>query len=302
MKPSTFKYIYSVLNEEQRNLLQHNILKPKANQILEELFENYNLKHRLQAVRDSDEKLFILEPGCGDGHFLPDLADFFAEKGFLSQVDLTGLDINSEYLAEAKKRVASRTGKSVINYYNVDITEPLEKNFTLSMLKKTQFDCIFVTLVLQYLPNAQKLLQHLYSYLKPGGVIYLCDSYMRYGGEKGWLAPIPEWTPFEVATELIRDLNGGKVVAEEYAGWLQELGAEQIQVYPNMIETTDDNKESLEALRYYIAIVRGTTPLLLKVGKIDQETHDSILNGVYKITKGARAQLPFIHTIARKPE
>jgi hypothetical protein len=100
----------------------------------------------------------------------------------------------------------------------------------------------------------------------------------------------------------VRDLNGGKIIAKETAGWLQEAGAEQVQVITDLIQAKgDDDPFSLDVLRYYITIVRGVTPALLKMGLIDQIEYNEILESVFQVGKTSRAQLPFIHTLVRKP-
>lgn len=301
MAVQSTNYIYEVVNEEQRNLLQHSVLRPKHHELMLTMLEDYGLRQRLEKAKENSTKVSILEAGCGDGYFLQDFADLLQEYGLLQAADLNGVDISLDYILGAEKRAKTKASWSKINYYQGDITLPLEQNFSLKMDQKLQFDCICSTLLFQYLPDAKRHMLHLYNYLKPGGIFYVCDSYMVYGGPRGWEAPIPELVKFGIATDMVRSLNGGKVVADEAVGWLQEAGATQAQAFSNMLQANGSNQASVDALRYYIAIVRNATPLLLAVGLISKQEHDEILASVFKIGKEDHARLPFIHTLAQKP-
>jgi SAM-dependent methyltransferase len=296
------EYLYKVIDENQRNQLQHLVLRPTIQEVLAAMLGNYGLRPRLEAAKASGSQVLILEAGSGSGSFLRDFADLLQMQGLLAAADLNGLDIDIGYLDQAEQVNQQQLAWENIHYYHHNITVPLEQNMSLSMEKKLQFDCVCATVLLQYLPNARQHLERLYDYLKPGGIIYLCDSYMAYEGAKAWQAPNPTIEQFGIiATKLVRDMNGGKIIAEETAGWLREMGAEHVQSIDDLIEADGCNQRSIEALRYYIAIVRAVSPLLLKLGLINQTQYDAFLASVFEINKTSKARLPFIHTIARKP-
>jgi SAM-dependent methyltransferase len=296
------EYLYKAIDENQRNQLQHLVLRPTIHKVLTDMLENYGLRQRLEAARNGGSQVSILEAGSGSGSFLRDFADLLQGQGLLQAADLNGLDIDIGYLDQAEKLDNQNPAWSNIHYYQHNITVPLEQNLSLSMEKKLQFDCICATVLLQYLPNCREHLLRLYNYLKPGGIIYLCDSYMSYEGEKAWQAPNPTIAQFGVAaTKLVRDMNGGKIVAEETANWLREMGAEQVQTVDDLIEAAGSDQRGIEVLRYYISVVRGASAILLKLGLINQAKYDSFLAAVFEINKNSKARLPFIHTIARKP-
>ncbi len=296
-----YRYIYDVINEDKRNLLQHNILKPVTRQMLQEMLATYGLRQKLLVAKEAGTRVSILDAGCGDGFFLQDLADLLDEQGLLDAARLIGVDINEKYLAGAEKRSKEKASWSKILYFVGDVTQPLSQNYSLRTLGLTQLDCICATLLLQYLPNARQHLATLYSSLKPGGILYLCDSNMIYGGEAGWHPPLPELEKFGIATYMVRALNEGKIVAVECEGWLKEIGAENIKVVWNKIQTGDESEASLEALRYYISLVRSVSPVLVNMGLINKAEQDELVASVYKITGDSKAQLPFIHTLASKP-
>lgn len=296
------EYLYKVIDEDQRNQLQHLVLRPTIEKVLAAMLGNYGLRPRLEAAKASGSQVLILEAGSGSGSFLRDFADLLQTQGLLAAADLNGLDIDIGYLGQAEELNEQNPAWSNIHYYQHNITVPLEQNMSLNMEKKLQFDCICATVLLQYLPNARQHLERLYDYLKPGGIIYMCDSYMAYEGAKAWQAPNPTIEQFGIiATKLVRDMNGGKIIAEETAGWLREMGAEKIQSIDDLIQADGSNQRSIEALRYYISVVRGASSVLLKLGLIDQAKYDSFLSSVFEINKTSKARLPFIHTIARKP-
>jgi SAM-dependent methyltransferase len=302
MYDPTQKYLYGVVNEEQRSLLQHHVLKPTIQRILVEILEKYGLRQRLEVAKQTGNQLLILEAGSGSGSLLQDFANLLHQNDLLQAVNLNGVDINLSYVQNAEELNKKSPAWANINYYQHDITQPLEGNYSLNLEKKLQFDCICATVLLQYFPNAHQHILRLYNYLKPGGVLYLCDSYMAYGGEKGWQAPIPGIEKFGlVGTKVVRNINGGKIIAKEAAQWLSDAGAEQVQAVTDLIQAKGSDSFSLEVLRYYIAVVRTATPIHLKNGALTQAEHDDILASVFQITKDSHAQVPFIHTLARKP-
>lgn len=299
---STLPYLYGVVNEEQRNMLQHLALQSVIQKLLVEIVDNYGLGQRLKTALNNHSKVLILEAGSGSGSLLHDFADLLDERGLLPAADLNGIDLNGDYVSSAEQKNNQKPTWRDINYYQHDVTEPLSHNFSLKLENKLQYDCICATLLIQYLPNARQHVLDLYNYLKPGGVLYLCDSYMSYEGPQPWIAPNPTMERFgRVATKLVRDLNGGQIVAQETAGWLREAGAEQVQTTYDPIQVKGGDARSIEILRYYIAIVRNVAPVLFQLGLISQAQLDEFLSSIFQIDRTSFAQLPFIHTLARKP-
>lgn len=302
MDTVTQQYLYGIVDEEQRNILQHNVLKPTILKLLAEILENYGLRQRLEATLKTGSQVLIMEAGSGSGSFLHDFADFLNEHNLLKAANLNGLDLKEDYVLGAEQQNQRKSAWANINYYHHDITTPLEHNYSLKLEKKLKFDCICATVLLQYFPDAHLHVLNLYNYLKPGGVLYICDSYMSYDGEHPWIAPSPllEETG-RLATGLVRNLNGGKIIAAETAGWLREAGAEQVQTVVDVVQTGKDDQRTLEILRYYIAILRNVIPVLLQASVIDRAKHDQFMAAVFQLDRNSFCQQPFIHTLARKP-
>jgi SAM-dependent methyltransferase len=302
VKSSTQHYLYTNINEEQRNLLQHNVLRPSLQKMMVEMLENYGLREQLEQTLKTSSQLLILEAGSGSGSFLRDFADLLDEQGLLASANLNGVDLNLNYVTSAEQQNQLKPAWANLRYYQHDITLPLERSYSLKLEKKLEFACICATVLIQYLPNARQHVLNLYHYLKPGGVLYLCDLYMSYDGEHSAIAPNAVMEEFgRIGTRVVRNLNEGKIVAEETASWLREAGAEKVQAVLDMAQTSKGDQRSLEILRYYIALVRSVTPALLNQGLIDQATHDKFLSSVFQVERFSFAQLPFIHTLAQKP-
>src|SRR5437868_3691817 len=118
---STRTYLYSVVNEEQRNVLQHNAIRPTVFKLLAEILENYGLRQRLEAALQSNSQVQILEAGSGSGSFLRDFADFLNEQHLLEAANLNGVDLNLEYVISAEKQNHQKSAWAKINYYQHDI-------------------------------------------------------------------------------------------------------------------------------------------------------------------------------------
>lgn len=302
MDTAIHQYLYSVVDEEQRNILQHNVLKPTILKLLAEMLENYGLRQKLEAALQTGSQVSIMEAGSGSGSFLHDFADFLNEHKLLKAANLNGVELKEDYVISAEQKNRLKPAWANLNYYQHDITSPLEYNYGLKLEKKLKFDCICATVLLQYFPDARQHLLNLYSYLKPGGVLYVCDSYMSYDGEYPWIASSPLLEEAgRLATGLVRNLNGGKIIAAETATWLREAGAEQVQTVVDLIQPKGDDQRTLDILRYYIAVMRNVSPILLGAGLIDQAKHDQFIAAVFQIDRNSFCQQPFIHTIARKP-
>src|SRR5690349_11798795 len=102
MHTSTKQYLYSEINEEQRNILQHNLIKPTILKLLPQMLENYGLRQQLEAARKNRAQLVMLEAGSGSGSFLHDLADFLNEQGLLPAANLNGLELKLDYVMNAE--------------------------------------------------------------------------------------------------------------------------------------------------------------------------------------------------------
>jgi len=116
------------------------------------IFKNMNLSGK--------EK--ILEVGCGRGFYLKTLIDV------LSDLDITGIDLNKKYLSVAKKFIDNKKVKLI----NADATNLPFKNET--------FDRIIATEILEHIPDDQKAISEMFRVLKPGGIAMITVPNKNY--------------------------------------------------------------------------------------------------------------------------
>jgi SAM-dependent methyltransferase len=102
---------------------------------------------------DIDRVRRVLDVGCGPG----------TNAGRFAHAAYTGIDINPEYIASARKR---HTG----NFIVADVT-------TYQVEPDQQFDCILVNSLLHHIPtpDARRLLNHLRTLLSPSGAIHIIE-------------------------------------------------------------------------------------------------------------------------------
>ncbi|GAV23990.1 class I SAM-dependent methyltransferase [Carboxydothermus pertinax] len=110
-------------------------------------------------VVDRLERLFtlgkkLLDAGCGTGNYALSLA----EKGF----EITGIDINPEFIKLAKKKAQ---GKENLKFITLDLTSfHLEESFS-------GIYCIGNTLPILGLEGIKKALANFFNHLIPGGLL-----------------------------------------------------------------------------------------------------------------------------------
>ena len=123
----------------------------------------------------------ILEVGCGEGgNLIP-----FIERG----MEVTGVDINTRQLERAKEYLAE-SGYDDVNIINQDI-------YKTSTDELGQFDVIFLRDVIEHIPNQERFMTYIKSFLKSDGVIFFGFPpwQMPFGGHqqmiKGWMGKTP---------------------------------------------------------------------------------------------------------------
>lgn len=99
----------------------------------------------------------VLEVGCGEGG---NLAPFIEKK-----CNVVGVDINKEQIARAKSFINEQFPHSQTEFFDIDI-------YKLDTDKIGTFDLIMLRDVIEHIPNQDKFLKHLKSFLKPEGVVF----------------------------------------------------------------------------------------------------------------------------------
>ncbi len=296
-------YIFVEADDNNRLILQHEILKPNFEHILAKVLDEYGLAEKLHKAKTTGEKVRILDFGCAEGLYLHDVAAVLEERGLLEAADLNGIDINPGAIATADEfSKISKPARPGLNFYVHDGKQPLESCLGLQKNGAAQFDFIYAMVVMEHFSEARQHVERLYGSLKPGGVIYLRD-YVLDEGPEGWLVPHPALIPFsKVFTGHLRSINPGVNVTIDQAGWLREIGAELIHTELDIIPIGGETKRGMDMLRNSIMITRNAGPMLIAKGVMTQAAFDALMATLFKeINRDSIGQASHIDTLARKP-
>lgn len=307
MKPvdlssSLLSYISGTVGEKERLFLQYGISRPFFLKTFGQIFgdEGYALANQIKATATTSQKAQLLEVGCNEGLGLQDVVKLLEERGLGSRVELIGLDINRAAIAEAEKR--ARSSGSDIHYYLHDVTVPLESNALLAQETGLSFDFIFATYVLEHLPYTRQVVERLYHYLKPGGVLYLVD-YSYDEGADGWIAPHPAIASILKASErVVRSIPGWENCALEQADWLTAIGADKVKREKYVLAANCDTPENIAMLKNFLYTTLNVGSVLVKRGLLEQTVLEQTRATLMKeLGPAYRGQMTVYSTIATKP-
>ncbi|MGV3548865.1 class I SAM-dependent methyltransferase [Rhizobium sp.] len=130
---------------------------------------------------DLSEGQSLLEVGCGTGRNLAVVADHYP------QTRLFGLDISSEMLSTARRKLANLPG-------DVTLRELDASRFVPSDFDEPGFDRIMISYALSMIPDWQKTIAASLAALKPGGSLHIAD----FGQQEG----LPRWFGHALRTWL----------------------------------------------------------------------------------------------------
>lgn len=163
-----------------RRLADRAFEHPLVYRVLQAPFHERKLAPFLRRL-DQQSATRVLDVGCGPG----------TNARHFCSVQYTGVDINPEYIANAKRRFPGR-------FLVGDVTDP-------AMLPAEQFDCVLLNSLMHHLDDVavSGLLGRLGRLLAPGGSIHIldlvlpdhwCAAQMLARLDRGRFArPIAEW-------------------------------------------------------------------------------------------------------------
>lgn len=127
----------------------------------------------------------VLEVGVGTGLSLPHYAPY---------LKITGIDLSTEMLEKARKRVARAGLINVEGLYEMDAAE--------LTFPDESFDTVVAMYVMTVVPKPDKVLQELERVCKTGGEVMVVNHFSQDHGARGWvekkMAPYSErlgWHP-----------------------------------------------------------------------------------------------------------
>jgi 2-polyprenyl-3-methyl-5-hydroxy-6-metoxy-1,4-benzoquinol methylase len=146
----------------------------------------------------------VLEIGCGTGQY----TSWLVQEGY----EVTAVDISSEMMALAKKKIAvieeNNSQIKPVHWWHTDIIEILDQLET--------YDGIFSMTAFEFVPEPEKVLQKLFSHLKPGG----CLMIGLIAGKSAWSEYYEETARNKPASVYAR---ASLYTKEEISSW--QIGA-----------------------------------------------------------------------------
>jgi SAM-dependent methyltransferase len=293
-------YLYSHLDDRERQVFHHRVFRAQFWAILQQIFDTYGLGERFKTT--TDRKLKILDVGCGVGLYLRTVAEALVAHDWLNSASLYGIDNNElairtaiEYNQQSKPRFDN------LDFYVHNILWPLEDCPGLYLDGQRQFDFIFATNVMQYIPDAHQQLKKLYHALTPGGVLYLFDLVLHHG-EDGCLLPPSLEKIGHHYFDFLAKLNGGIDISIALPDWLHELGATQVQTTPYIQPVGGKEESGKLYLRELVMVTSNVGPSLVTHGLLTQAEFEATMARAFReLDPNSTGQVTYINTIARKP-
>ncbi|EHQ90526.1 class I SAM-dependent methyltransferase [Desulfosporosinus youngiae] len=163
----------------------------------------------------------VLEIGCGTGQY----TGWLVQEGY----EVTAVDISAEMMALAQTKLAALAENTAnakpVHWRHADITEILDQ--------LVFYDGIFSMTAFEFIPEPEKVLQKLFSHLKPGG----CMVIGLIAGRSAWSEYYAEAARSNPASVFARAALYSK---EEISSWQIGVPAEigECLFFPPKVQTT----------------------------------------------------------------
>jgi SAM-dependent methyltransferase len=233
-----------------------------------------------QRLRDPKATFRVLDLGCGEGLFLPVLAEYFKEQGAQAKIEMFGLD---------RDRQAITTGQDYLWELGIknawlsvhDLTKPFKQTTEMGQ-QLGQFDLIYSLVVLMHLPSAAlpELLCAIHDdLLLPGGVFYSQDS----SWVDGFTYPSPAYTDYKNRScQLILKILGGVDFAPLHHEYLKAAGFSAIETFEDAHPIGGNSEQGRQMLNNFILGQYGSKLALVKAGLYTEQAFDQMLAQEFK--------------------
>ena len=218
-----------------------------------------------------DEGSLILEAGCGIGAQTKIIAPKNRESKFVS------IDISPESLTQAKKVADSKNIDNVV-FQEADIFDlPFGNQY---------FDHIFLSYVLEHIPNPIKALNNLKRVLKKNGTITLIE------GDHGsaYFHPDSELANKAIQCQVkLQKENGGDAnIGRRLFPLLEEARFENIRVSARQVYVDDSNPEWVEGFtrNTFTAMIKGISEEAISRDLIGRTEFEQGIRDLYKTAEG----------------
>ncbi|MDT0263116.1 methyltransferase domain-containing protein [Jatrophihabitans lederbergiae] len=217
----------------------------------------------------------VLEVGCGVGAQTVTLA------GRSPGARITSVDISTDSLAEAKKRIAA-AGIDTVTFASADVFALPHHD---GALAAEMFDHVFVCFLLEHLPRPVEALTRLRSMLKPGGSLTVIE------GDHGSTYFHPDsdaaQDTIDCQITLQRHAKGDALIGRRLYPLLAEAGCHDVTVSPRMVYVDATRPDLVDGFirKTFTAMIAGVREPAIAAGLIDADRFDTGIRDLERTTE-----------------
>ncbi len=212
----------------------------------------------------------ILEVGCGVGA----QTEIIAQKN--KGCRFNSIDISKESIKKAQSRI-KELGISNVKFQTCDV-------YDLNPKEAERYDHVFVCFILEHVSEPEKMLQHIYNLIKPGGSISIIE------GDHGSTLFFPEnnYTRkvINAQIELQRKKGGNANIGRQIYPLLQSSGYSMIEVSPRQIYVDNNKKALIKGFieNTFTAMMKGIAEDVIHEGLISKSDFELGIKGLMRTT------------------
>jgi SAM-dependent methyltransferase len=282
-------------DDRRRLVIQAKIYSAAFKEAISLALNKFNLCQKLQ---DPDATFRVLDLGCGEGLYIPILAEVFAEHGAKARLTLVGLDRDVNAIVTAEEYL-SALGIYNAQVYVHDLTEPFDQLSSIDLTNpQNHFDLIVASVVLMHLRNAPQILEEIYQILKPGGAFYTKDMVWYRGMEY----PSPTFTYLNnlSSNEMLKLI--GDNFAEHHHEYLAAAGFEGVESFEDTYPVGGHTETGRRMLENFLLGQHAVRPMFIKLGLLSGEEYDQKLAQEFReISPELEGHITLVNTVARRP-
>ncbi len=286
-------YILDTYSDRERLFTQYELLRSDFNEWVDRALQLGGL-----STNPETATWRALDVGCGEGLFSAEIINRYPHASVF------GFDKDAEAIATA---IQVFRGKSNLQFCVHDVLQPFPRQLVRGKRgymkgrgeELAGSDLAVAHIVLLHVREPAKALGNIFAALRPGGVIYLCDS-----PADRLTFPHPSLAALcEVMSEAIRRVATPDF-ADRHSEYLREAGFFQVESGTRVHTVGGATVEGQRRLLNLVSALRAARPALvdglrlLSSGEFDEHMH-RITN---EVTPDMSSLMETVNTVARKPQ
>lgn len=212
----------------------------------------------------------VLEAGCGVG------AQTIALARNSPKADITSIDISTESVAEAKRKVES-AGFTNVRFQQGDVFDlPFDPQ---------SFDHLFVCFVLEHLPEPTEILISLKRVLKPGGTVTVIEG--DHGSTYFYPDSLYAHKAIQCQIDLQERSGGNANIGRQLFPILNGAGFESVRISPRMIYVDASRPQLVEGFtrNTFTAMIEGIRDAAVDANMIGPAEIDRGIQDLHRTTE-----------------